>query len=205
MRPQCHVASWLARTLLVLVGLIIVGCTATPHPSLPEDEVPVLEAALIPGESPTTFSVRLTNKSTVPVAVCPCMGPPTRYLVLDLYHEDDPRRLSPPEILYRSAPLRRFYTCISPDESIDLTVDLRRWEPVWAGHREPFPSVDLLIGPGSYRIRARYLDNGRVRRRDCQGFSGEVLTEWVEIEVPSTEASASTTPDIDSRVATPSR
>ena len=151
---------------------------------------------MIPGNSPTTFAVRLTNKSTVPVAVCPCMGPPTRYLVLDPYHEDDPRRLSPPEILYSSAPLKRFYTCISPDESIELNVDLHQWEPVWAGHRESFPPVDLLIGPGSYRIRARYLDNGRVRRRACQGFSGEVRTEWVEIEVPSTEASAFTTPHL---------
>lgn len=186
MRRQRQVASWSSRALLVLFGAVIAGCSATPHPSRQGDEVRALEAELIPGGSPSTFAIRIINRSTVPVAVCPCMGPPTRYLVLDLYHENDPRRLSPPEILYTRAPLKRFYTCVPPDGSIELKVDLRQWEPVWAGHRGSFPPVDLLIGPGSYRFRARYLDNGRVRRRGCQGFSGEAVTEWLEFEVPAT-------------------
>ncbi|HSL81486.1 MAG TPA: hypothetical protein VLF66_01840 [Thermoanaerobaculia bacterium] len=127
--------------------------------------------------------MQLTNTGQGPVAVCPCIGPPTRFVVFDLYYEDEERKVSLPEILYSGGRLRRFYHCLEPGESVQIPVDFRRWEPIWDQQRETFPPFDLLVGPGSYRVRARYIDRGEISIRSCKSFQGLTTSPWVAFEV----------------------
>lgn len=169
--------------LATVLGLALsAGCGSAGAPSPVGEQV--LQVTLQQTEPPTGYAVQLTNNGQVPVAVCPCIGPPTRFIVFDLYYEDEDRRLSPPEILYSGGRLRRFYHCLEPGESLRVPVDFRRWEPIWDQQREAFPPFNLLVGPGSYRARARYIDSGEISRRGCAGFRGRVASEWVEFDAP---------------------
>ncbi len=118
------------------------------------------------------------------MTVCPCIGPPHRIIVFDLYYEDEKRQVGYPEVLYSDGGVKRFYHCLEPGESLRVRVDLRKWEPVWDQQREPFPPINLLVGPGSYRVRAHYTDSGEVGRRNCSGFRGDAVSEWVVFESP---------------------
>jgi hypothetical protein len=46
------------------------------------------------------------------------------------------------------------------------------------------PPFNLLVGPGSYRAQAQYIDTGEISRRGCAGFRGRVQSEWVDFEAP---------------------
>lgn len=157
------------------------GCgSAAPSPRSGEQG---LDLALLQDEPPTGYNVQITNSGQVPVAICPCIGPPTRFIVFDLYYEDEERKVSLPEILYSGGHLRRFYHCLEPGERVRVPVDFQSWEPIWDQQRETFPPFNLLVGPGSYRVRARYIDTGEISRRSCAGFRGRAASEWVNFEL----------------------
>lgn len=167
---------------VTLAGAVLApGCGSLGTP--PPGQVQSLEVSLLQVESPTDYVVQLTNTGNVPVAVCPCIGPPNRFIVFDLCYEDEDRKVGYPEILYSGGRMRRFYHCLEAGESLRGPVDLRRWEPVWHQQREPYPPIDLLVGPGSYRLRARYIDSGRVARRRCSSFQGQAASQWKTFEV----------------------
>lgn len=167
--------------LAILLGLgLSFGCGSTsPRPPLGEQAI---EVTLVESKPPTGFLVRITNTGQEPVAVCPCIGPPHRFIVLEMFYYDENRKVGLPEVNYMDAGARQFYRCLDPGESVSVPVDLRRWEPVWNEQRESFPPFNLLVGPGSYRVRALYLDSGYVSRRRCLGFQGPVTSEWVSFE-----------------------
>lgn len=167
--------------LVVLLGIsLIVGCGSTgSRPPLGDQ---ALEVELVKSDPPTGFLIRVTNSGQEPVAICPCIGQLHRLIFLELFYNDGNRRVGLPEIDYMDAGARRFYRCLDPGESVSVPVDLRSWEPVWNGRRETFPPFNLLVGPGSYRVRALYIDSGNVTRRGCAGFQGNVASEWVDFE-----------------------
>lgn len=169
-------------SLAALVGVAFSAGCGSLGPS-PRTRHQSLDVAIHQVEPPTGYVVQITNSGQVPVAVCPCIGPPTRFIVFDLYFEDEERKVSLPEILYSGGRLRRFYHCLKPGESVRVPVDFRRWEPIWDHQRETFPPFNLLVGPGSYRVRARYIDTGEVGRRSCAGFRGRAMSEWVDFEL----------------------
>lgn len=168
--------------LAALLGLAwSAACGSVAPAARTEDQS--LDVALLQVEPPTGFVVDLTNTGQVPMAVCPCIGPPTHFIVFDLHYQDEDRKVSLPEILYSGSRLRRFYHCLKPGESIRVPVDFRRWEPIWDQQRETFPPFDLLVGSGSYRVRAQYFDKGKINLRSCKSFRGFATSEWVGFEV----------------------
>lgn len=170
-------------SLATLLGVALVtSCTSVSFRPPSGDQS--LEVALIGTEHPTEYVVQLTNSGEIPVAVCPCIGPPTRFIVFDLYYEEKNRSAGYPEVLFSDRRLRRFYRCLQPGQSLSVQLDLRRWEPVWDGQHASFPRINLLLGPGSYRVRARYMDFGEVNRWRCPGFRGQATSEWVTFEAP---------------------
>lgn len=170
------------------MALSVVGCSSAGSPLPSHDQS--LDVTLVPAEPPTGYVVQLTNTGKAPIAVCPCIGPPHRFIVFDLYYDDESRTVGYPEILYSGGKLRRFYHCLEPGKSLRVPVDLRRWEPVWDQHRESFPPINLLVGPGSYRVRAKYIDSGGVNRRNCAGFRGRAISEWAAFEAQVSEQDA---------------
>lgn len=169
-------------SLIAFLGVAFsAGCASVEAPSRTGDQS--IDVAMLQEDPPTGYVVEITNSGQVPVAVCPCIGPPTRFIVFDVYYEDEARQVSLPEILYSSGRLRRFYHCLEPGESLRVPVDFQSWEPIWDQQRETFPPFNLLVGPGSYRVRARYIDTGAVSRRSCAGFRGSAASEWVDFEL----------------------
>lgn len=80
---------------------------------------------MVKSEPSTSFLIRNTNSGREPVAVCPCIGPPHRFLVLELFYYDENRKVGLPEIYYMDAGASRFYRCLDPGKSVNVPVDLR--------------------------------------------------------------------------------
>jgi hypothetical protein len=125
--------------------------------------------------------VQLVNEGTQPIAVCPCIGPPSRFVVFDI--ESPTRTVAYPEVLFGGTEATRFFRCLQPGEAVEVEVDLRKWRPNWAGAVDAqFAPVDLVTNTGAIRVRARYInDRGRSNSR-CFPFRGESISSWLVLE-----------------------
>ena len=144
----------------------------------------VLELRLVKSRPDTAeIVVEIVNAGSIPVAVCPCLGPPHRFIVFDLYSVNQMQQLPYPEMLFEGGGLRRFYECLQPGESVAIDVDLSNWQPIWGNLRDDSLVLNLLGTAGLYRARARYIDSGTRGWRQCKGFKGELRSQWLSLEV----------------------
>jgi hypothetical protein len=176
----------LMASFVSMVMMISASCAGYEALRAPEDGHRL--AVLIHQETEEAGPVRvqLVNEGTRPIAVCPCLGPPSRFVVFDI--EPPTRTVAYPEVLFGGREATRFSRCLRPGEAVEVRVDLREWRPLWAGSVDvEFASVDLLTNRGAYRLRARYInDKGSSATSSCPPFRGRSISNWLLLR-PATE------------------
>lgn len=168
-----------ARALLLAGTSVVLACAAGlgGRPAAPSG----LELRLL-HVGRTDVTAELLNIGTVPVAVCPCVGPSQRFVVFDVQSVSDQRALSYPEILFSQRQLERQYQCLEPGQRVTVHLDLKKWHPIWRQAEDLDLRVNLLAGDGPFRVRARYVDKGDIALRRCHAVSGEILSAWIVMD-----------------------
>lgn len=166
----------------VFVVTILASCAGSEALQAPEGGQRLAVVIQQETEQDGSVRVQLVNEGTQPIAVCPCVGPPSRFVVFDL--ESPTRTVAYPEVLFGGREATRFHRCLQPGEAAELKVDLRNWRPIWAGSVDAeFPPVDLVSNTGANRVRARYInDRGSSTTSLCPSFRGESISSWLLLE-----------------------
>lgn len=168
------------RLRLAFLCLLLPAASCAPRVQI---TAPQLSVKLTPGEADTTLRIDLVNHGTQPFTVCPCIGPPRRYVSIEIYSLTAERKVAFPEILF-GEPDERFFTCLRAGEKTSFYIDLRNWRPIWGGKVDPSGvGIDLIPAPGRYRIRALYMGSGRHGGRQCLSFEESAASEWLEVEI----------------------
>lgn len=172
--------------LNVLICLSLSGCTLSTtqqtaaEPAKLEVEITRVE------ESPTSVSLTLKNSGNSRIAVCPCLGKSNLFLRLDV-HNSSGERVGYPEwdFYHKKSFTRLVYECLAPGEAVSISFDLTRWHPIWGSRPTTWSETeDLLGGVGRFEVRARYSDSGKRHKWRCPGFQGEIVSDWITVEVP---------------------
>lgn len=166
-----------AGAILAAIGLVLASCSR-PAVVGTNQNAQDLRVSLEGIEEAGTVRVELTNMGATPLAVCPCVGPHLRFIHFDL--EANGVRLAYPELLFSGPVSRRHFRCLRPGESVQVTVNLHQWRPIWGGTADSsFPPVDLFPGLDTFRVRAHY-DDRSDPIGSCPVFRGESTSDWLD-------------------------
>jgi hypothetical protein len=169
----------------LVIALAAFGCASAGNPSRPASDLNVSLSITESSAGATIAEIVVQNVGGEPVAVCQCFGVKNAWVHLEIVGTNG-RATGGPEFDVFEQPR---YRCLEPGGRLVFTEQLDQWYPEMSGRRVrgagPF---SFGLEPGTYRVRASYLDDGPRVKLPCGTVTGEASSDWLSVAVPASDS-----------------